>query len=104
MAQEYAIDTPYMRMLQDIETLREEKETEFARGKDEGKEEGSIFARRGDIIDILQARFGIEEKESQQVTERLLALNATVLARTLIQAATCPDKASFMKLLASQPE
>lgn len=111
MAQDYAIDTPYMRMIRDMEIMREEREAELSRarersrdegfeeGREEGRQEGSSFARRGDIIDILQARFGINEEDSQAIARRLLDLSAPVLAQVLIQAATCPDKESFMQLL-----
>lgn len=104
MAQEYAIDTPYMRMVRDMEILREENQAEFVRGKEEGKEEGreegSTFARRGDIIDILQARFGIDQEDSQIIAKQLLILTTAVLPQVLIEAATCPSKARFMQLLA----
>lgn len=81
---------------------REEGHKEgISRGREEGQKEGSAAARRHDIIDILQTRFGIGAQASQSVLERLSILSNPILADTLRYAVTCKDMDSFTTWLDS---
>lgn len=105
MAQDYAIDTPYMQM------IREEKEAEFARGiqlgRNEGREEGLAKGleegRRQErelmTLEFLNQRFDLDSATITLLRGHFATLNMEKLVRVSSTLMMTKDEQEFKQLL-----